>query len=271
MIARLMEIGIIILVVAWGLGTAVSAAETSPAITPTPAVTSSDIVITDDIEPYFGPLVPGNPLYELKLALENLDEAFTLDTSEKVLKQVNHAELRISEIKGLLLMNRSEEAERALDAYLEKMDLAAAGISAVPVRTTGVAEAYEKHVKHELVLWDLLQENPESTQLWRAYNQSISLEEKFLEKSTVRIEKRLTQLNRVTARIVKISEKAGDSGQVQGSDTSITTVPTTSDHGKGKEKQVGKVEDTTPVTTRTTVPTGASDKDKGNGKEKGPK
>ena len=265
MIARLMEIGIIVLVVAWGLGTAAGAVET------TQGTASSDIVITDDVQAYYGPLVPGNPLYELKLALENLDEAFTLDTSEKVMKQVDHAEIRISEIKGLLFMNRSEEAERALDAYIEKMDLAAAGISSVPVRTSGIAEAYTQHVKHELVLYDLLQENPESTQLQQAYDHSLSLEEKFLEKSTVRIEKRLTQLNRVTARIVKISEKAGDSGQVRGSDTSITTVPTTSDHGKGKEKQVGKGGDTTPVTTMTTVPTGASDKNKGNGKEKGPK
>jgi hypothetical protein len=273
MIGRMAEIGIIVLLIAWCAAGVVRAE-----VTPTPTPASSDIVITDDVEAYFGPLGPGSPLYGLKLALENLDEAFTMNQSEKVQKQMDHAELRIAEIKGLLLMNKSVEAERALDAYFEKLNLTAMDLSSIPVRTTGIANAYQQHVKHELVLRDLLEANPNSTKLWRAYNHTLDLEEKFMEKSQVRIEKRVGQLNRITARVVRINERSGD----QADDTGSTVTPTatvTTGQGKGWEKQNGKNSPTvtatgTATTTATPVPDNGSEKDKDKGKGnngKGPK
>lgn len=254
MMGRLTAIGIILLAVAWTAGAAVSAEE----------ITGSEIVLTDDIEPYFGPLGPESPLFGLKLALENLDEAFTFNQSEKVLKQMKHAEFRIAEIKGLLLMNKSAEAERALDGYFEKLNLTNLDLAKIPVRTTGIATAYQQHAKHQLVLWDLIQENPNNTQLWRAYNHSLGLEEKFIEKAQIRIEKRVGQLNKVTAKVVRINDKLQD----QGTTTATTTAPITSDNGKGKEKKGEKVTGTsTPVTTETTPP--ATDDGPGRDKEKG--
>jgi hypothetical protein len=263
MMARLCEIGIILLLVIWSAGVAVRAEDTTPVPTETP----SEIVITDDVQPYFGPLGPDSPLYGLKLALENLDEAFTFNTSEKVMKQMRHAELRIAEMKGLLLMKRSGEAERALDGYFEKMNLTALDISSIPVRTTGIATAYQQHVKHELVLWDLLQQNPNSTKLWQAYNRTLELEGTFVEKSGERIEKRVQQLNRITARVVRIAGKTqGQSGD-QGS-TTETSAPITPDHGKGKEKQVGKDTGAAPTTTQTSAPAPDNGSGRGKGNEK---
>lgn len=269
MIARLTEIGIIILVVAWSAGVAVRAEDT----TPVPTITPSEIVITDDIQPYFGPLGPDSPLYGLKMALENLDEAFTFNASEKVMKQMKHAELRIAEAKGLLSMNRSVEAERALDGYFEKMNLTALDISSIPVRTTGIANAYQQHVKHELVLRDLLQANPNSTKLWRALNHTLELEDKFIEKSGERIEKLTQQLNRITVKVVRIANKTQEKAEDRGS-KSATTAPITSDHGKGKEKQVEQGTGAAPVTTQTTAPAPDTESGKDKGKsnnEKGPK
>jgi len=267
MIARILEIGIIILVVACTAGVAVRAEDT----TPVPTVTPSEIVITDDIQPYFGPLGPGSPLYGLKIALENLDEAFTFNASEKVIKQMEHAELRIAEIKGLLLMNKSVEAEGALDAYFEKMNFTAVDLSRIPSSNTGIAHAYEQHVVHEMVLWDLIQKYPNSTKLWRAYNHTLDLEEKFMEKSTIQIEKRIGQLNKITAKIVQIQERTGER-----SSTTTPTAPVTTDHGKGQEKQVEKDTAAAPVTTQTTAPASVdnsgNDYDKGKEKNgKGPK
>jgi hypothetical protein len=259
MMGRLAGIAIIILVVAWTAGVAVSAADAGPATTGT----DSEIVIADDIEPYFGPLGPDSPLFGLKLALENLDEAFTFNQSEKVMKQMNHAELRIAEIKGLLLMNKSAEAERALDGYFEKLNLTNLDLSRIPVRTTGIATAYQQHAKHQLALWDLLQENPNSTKLRQAYNHTLALEEKFMEKSQIRIEKRLWQLNKVTAKIERFNGSLED----QGSSTATTAAPVHSDEGKGKDKKEEKVTGTTtPVTTGTTPP--ASDDGPGRDKDK---
>ena len=273
MIARILEVGIIILVVACTAGVAVRAEDT----TPEPAVTPSEIVITDDVQPYFGPLGPDSPLYGLKIALENLDEAFTFNTSEKVMKQMKHAELRISEVKGLLLMNKSVDAERALDAYFEEMNLTALDLSSIPVRTTGIANAYRQHVKHELVLQDLLRANPNSTKLSQALNRTLELEGKFIEKSGERIEKLTQQLNRITAKVVRTANKTQEkSGDRDSTATTTTTSPITSDHGKGKEKQVEKATEAASVTTQTTPPASGdtSGKDKDKGKEnngKGPK
>jgi len=269
MIARALELGIIILVVAWSAGVPVSAED----ITPVPTITPSEIVITDDVQPYFGPMGPDSPLYGLKIALENLDEAFTFNASEKVMKQMKHAELRIAEVKGLLLMNRSVEAERALDGYFEKMNLTALDISSIPVRTTGIANAYQQHVKHELVLRDLLQANPNSTKLWRALNRTLELEGTFIEKSGERIEKLTQQLNRITVKVVRIANKTLEKTEDRGS-TAATNAPITSDNGKGKENQVERGTAAAPVTTQTTAqaPYGESGKDNGKSNNgKGPK
>jgi hypothetical protein len=269
MMARLIEAGIILLLVVWSVGVAARAED----VTPVPAETPSEIVITDDIQPYFGPLGPDNPIYGLKVALENLDEAFTFNTSEKVMKQMMHAELRIAEIKGLLLMNKSVEAERALDEYFEKMNITALDISSIPVRNTAIANAYRLHVKHELVLWDLLQENPNSTRLLRAYNRSLDLEEKFIEKAAIRIEKQNQQMNRITAKVIRIDERTQEQGEDQGAITE-TSAPITPDQGKGREKQVEKGTGAAPGEARTTTPApdNGSGKDKGDEKNgKGPK
>jgi hypothetical protein len=269
MMARFIAAGIILLLVVWSTGAAVRAEDT----TPVPSVTSTEIVITDDVEPYFGPLGPDSPLYGLKMALENLDEAFTFNTSERVMKQMKHAELRIAEIKGLLLMNKSVEAERALDGYFEKLNLTNLDISSIPVRTTGMANAYRQHVKHELVLWDLLQKNPDSTKLWQAYNRTLDLETTFMEKSGERIEKRVQQVNRITARVVRIADRTGGQTEDQES-TTETSAPITPDHGKGREKQVEKGTGAAPVETQTTTPFPDNGSGNDNGKEKngkGPK
>lgn len=268
MIARILEVGIIILVVACTAGVAVRAED----ISHEPTATPSEIVITDDVQPYFGPLGPDSPLYGLKIALENLDEAFTFNTSEKVMKQMKHAELRIAEAKGLLLMNKSVDAERALDAYFEKMNLTALDLSSIPVRTTGIATAYQQHVKHELMLRDLLQANPNSTKLWRALNHTLDLEDKFIEKSGERIEKLTQKLNRITAKVVRIANKTQER-EDRGS-TTATTTPTTSDNGKGKGKQVERDTDAASVTPETTTPAPDSESGKDKGKSnngKGPK
>jgi hypothetical protein len=268
MMGRMAQVGLIAILVAWCVAGVVNAEE----ITPVPTGTPADIVITDDIEAYFGPVGPGSPLYGLKLALENLDEAFTLSQSEKVMKQMDHAELRIAEIKGLLLMNQSAEAERALDAYFEKLNLTTLDLSSIPVRTTGIATAYQQHVKHELALRDLLEANPNSTKLWRAYNHTLGLEEKFVEKAQVRIEKRTGQLNKVTARVVRINEQVQERAEGRGSATVTPTATVTPDHPKGWEKKVtGDTPTVTATGTTTPAPDDGSGKDKGkgnNGKEK---
>jgi hypothetical protein len=55
--------------------------------------------ISDDLEPYTGPIGVGSPFYGLKIAMENLDETFTFNETERMEKRISHADLRITEVK----------------------------------------------------------------------------------------------------------------------------------------------------------------------------
>jgi hypothetical protein len=52
--------------------------------------------VSDTIEPYNGPIGAESPLYGLKIAMENLDETFTFNDSQRVEKQIDHGKVRRS-------------------------------------------------------------------------------------------------------------------------------------------------------------------------------
>lgn len=151
--------------------------------------------ILDDVEPYDGPIGPGNPLYGLKIAFEDLDLTFTANETEYINKQLKHSRLRLSEVRGELQQNNTEAAERALALYMYSTNATRLRLEAS--NETGLLHAQEMVLKHQLVLENLLQANPNSTGLQRAYNNSLALEQKFQEKTQVRFE-RLAEKNQAT-------------------------------------------------------------------------
>jgi len=54
--------------------------------------------ISDDIAPYNGTIGADSPVYGLKIAMEDLDETFTFNDTERVEKRLDHAQLRIAEV-----------------------------------------------------------------------------------------------------------------------------------------------------------------------------
>jgi hypothetical protein len=142
----------------------------------------------DTIQPYIGAIGPGNSLYGLKLAFEDLDESFTFNQSEKLQKQLRHADIRLAELKRELSENKTDTADIALEHYrlkinqtndiLEPMPVNGTG-RAPEVDETGLLHAREMIAKHQRVLGDLLQTHPNNYGLLRAYNNSINLEQKF--------------------------------------------------------------------------------------------
>ena len=79
--------------------------------------------ISDDIAPYNGTISPDSPVYGLKLAMEDLDETFTFNDTQRVEKRLDHAQLRIAEVRRELDLNRTTTAERALEMYRLKLNL----------------------------------------------------------------------------------------------------------------------------------------------------
>ncbi|MDD5144108.1 DUF5667 domain-containing protein [Methanoregula sp.] len=142
----------------------------------------------DTIQPYTGGIGPDNSLYGLKLAFEDLDESFTFNQSERLQKQIRHADLRLAELKRELSENKTDTADIALEHYRLKINQTDNILESVPVNGTGPApeidetgllNAREMIAKHQRVLGDLIQSHPNTTGLERAYNNSVRLEQKF--------------------------------------------------------------------------------------------
>ena len=142
----------------------------------------------DTIQPYDGAIGPGNSLYGLKLTFEDLDESFTFNQSERLQKQIRHADIRLAELKRELSENKTDTAEIALEHYRLKINqtndilepVMVNGTGRAPeIDETGLLHAREMITKHQRALGDLLQTHPNNSGLERAYSNSIRLEQKF--------------------------------------------------------------------------------------------
>jgi len=129
---------------------------------------------------------PGNPLYGLMIAMEDWDETFTFNDTQRLEKQMIHANLRIAEVQNEMQRNRSDAAELALNRYYEKLNQTQAGLPFIDANSTGLLRAQEMISHHQVVLENLLNANPNSTGLTRAYTNSLSIQQKFQEKVAAR-------------------------------------------------------------------------------------
>lgn len=170
-----------------------------------------------DIQPYNGLFGPDSALYELKIGMENLDEVFTFNESERVEKQLNHAMLRIAEVRRELELNRTGSAERALELYWQKVNLTENTLNSYASNTTGLLHAQEMIAKHQVVLANLLLSHPNNTGLMRAYNNSLVLEQKFEQKTEIRFERIMEKNNKTILKAVRLEmEKWNKTGEGEG-------------------------------------------------------
>lgn len=216
----------------------IAAAEDTVTVTETTAPAAQDIsgvIEPEDIPPYDGPIGADNPLYGLKLALEDLDESFTTNESERIDKQMNHARLRLSEVRRELAENRTDSAEQALDQYWQKVNMTQMSLAYFGSNQTGLVHAQEMHEKHQVVLEGLMLSHPNNTGLARAYNNSLRLEERFEEKTQVRFEKIMVKNNQTIVKAYRIEvRKENRNGEVNG--TLIDTGKQVRNEEKGKIK-----------------------------------
>jgi hypothetical protein len=213
---------------------------------------TSGTVLTDDIQPYNGPIGADSPLYGLKLALEDMDESFTANETERVDKQVDHARLRLSEVRRSLDLNQSDSAEQALNNYWMKMNLTNTTISRWGSNATGLLHAQEMIVKHQYVLEHLLETHPNNTGLQRAYNNSLRLEDKFGEKTMVKFNRTMEKNNQTILKAIHLELKEHDRKGWPDANTTVTATPDDKLKGWEKDKKTGKDNPVTTVTTKAT-------------------
>ncbi|OPY38229.1 MAG: hypothetical protein A4E35_00651 [Methanoregula sp. PtaU1.Bin051] len=213
-----MKIGFLLTALAFALAllcmAGVAAAEED-----TSAVTDGTL-IADEIAPYDGPVGPGNPLYGLKIAFEDLDESFTFNETERLNKEMNNARLRLSEVKRELLFNNTDSADRALDLYRQKINATQLHLSAMPSsNATGLLHAQEMIMKHQATLERLMLSRPDNAGLARAYDNSLALENKFEERTQVRFERIAEKNNRTILKAVRLEvaeqERTENAGETQ--------------------------------------------------------
>jgi hypothetical protein len=166
--------------------------------------------ISDDIAPYNGPIGADSPLHGLKLAMEDLDETFTFNDTQRVEKRLDHAQLRIAEVKRELDLNRTTSAERALEQYRQKLNLTEGSLTPFGSNATGLLHAQEMNTRHQTVLASLVHLYPNNTGLARAYNNSLLLEQKFGEKTEMRFARFIEKNNKTVFKAVKLEIRKQD-------------------------------------------------------------
>jgi hypothetical protein len=157
-------------------------------------------LVPGDIRPFEGPIGADNPLHGLKLALEDLDETFTFNNTRRVEKQVIHAQLRIAEFRSELELNRTRSADRVLDLYWQKLNRTEGSLAAFGSDEPGLLQAQEMIALHQTVLGSLLQSHPDIQGLSRAYNNSLSLGERFSQKTAMKFTRVMGKDNKTIIR-----------------------------------------------------------------------
>ncbi len=159
----------------------------------------------DDEEADEGLIGPGNALYGLKIAFENIGETFTFNESEKLGKQVSSARHRINEARAALKRNDTDAANRALAEYKAKVDDINKSASRLSDNDTGLINARNMILKHQLILKNLSMSHPDNAGLKRAYNNSKELQDKFESKHGQKADLNIAKGDRETG----LDEKKG--------------------------------------------------------------
>jgi hypothetical protein len=189
--------GIVVIALLLSVGTVAALEDNST------AVKGADNV-SDDIEPYNGPIGADSPLYGLKLAMEDLDETFTFNDTQRMEKRLDHGRLRIAEVRRELQLNRADTAERALEQYRLKLNLTEGFLNPFVSNATGLLHAQEMITRHQEVLASLVRLYPNNTGLLRAYNNSLLLEQKFENKTEMRFARFIEKDNKTILKAVRL-------------------------------------------------------------------
>jgi hypothetical protein len=216
-------------------------------------VASTDSLV-DDVPEYQGTLGPDSIFYGMKLAMENLDEAFTADETERMEKMMVHAELRISETKTMLKYREVTSADRAMEAYQEKLNQASGELDRPGVNEEDLVPVQKTMFRYHAIIQDLQSAYPDSATLAEILDDSTAVQDQFTERTKVKIQRKEAGGNEMVT--VRVQEK--EKNKPKGTEGSGTETPTASPSP-----------DETATTEPATVPTTPEDQKPGGGQGHG--
>ena len=205
--------------------------------------------VSDDIEPYNGPIGADSPLYGLKIAMEDLDETFTFNDTQRVENRLDHGRLRIAEVQRELQRNRTDTAELALELYRQKLNLTEGSLTPFASNATGLLHAQEMLTRHQEVLANLTLLYPNNTGLARAYNNGQLLELKFEKKTDMRFARFMEKNNKTVLKAVRLEIRKQD----HGNDDNANSVETMEQDRNQDRERIQDQKDV--ITVNTTIST----------------
>jgi hypothetical protein len=235
----------------------------------------------DTVPEYQGTLGPDSIFYGLKLSMENLDEAFTADETERMEKLMVHAEIRISETRTMLKYREFTSADRSMEAYREKLNQASGELDHPGITEEDLVPVQKTMFRYHAILEDLQSAYPESATLSALLEDSTTVQDRFTDRTKVKIQWKEAGGNEMVTVRVHEKEKNKPKG-TEGSGTETPTanpspdetepgtVPTTSGdqkpgagQGRGQDRDRPKGTDdvitgtvtSAPAAESTTVPT----------------
>ncbi|MDD1653079.1 MAG: DUF5667 domain-containing protein [Methanomicrobiales archaeon] len=194
-------------------------------------VAATETQLVDDVPEYQGDLGPDSIFYGFKLALENLDEAFTSDGTERMEKMMVHAELRISETKTMLKYREFTSADRALEAYQEKLNQASGELDRPGVEEEDLVPVQKTMFKYHAIIQDLQSSYPDSGTLAEILDDSMAVQDQFTDRTKVKIQLKNAGSHEMV--MVQVQEK--EKNKPKGTNGSITETPTATPSPTGTE------------------------------------
>ena len=185
-------------------------------------IASTDDQLVDDIPEYQGTMGPDSIFYGLKLAMENLDEAFTPDETARMEKMMVHAQIRISETKTMLKYQEFTSANRAMEAYQEKLNQASGELNRPTVDETDLVPVQKTMFKYHAIIQDLHSAYPDSSTLAEILKGSTAVQDQFTERTQVKIQLKNAGSHEMVIVRVQVKEK----NKPKGTNGSITETPT---------------------------------------------
>lgn len=117
-----------------------------------PASMAQSSNVSSDIQPYNGLVGANSPVYSFKLLYEQLDLLITLDSHEKLKKQIAYADERLAEARAMADANDSSAVDAALSHYESQMD----AINASTYNGSDAIDVDDHLDEHEKCLEDLM-------------------------------------------------------------------------------------------------------------------
>jgi len=137
------------------------------------------MALADGVQPYRGWIGADSPFYSMKVNMQKLGVMLTLDNTEKLKKQMQLADERLSEAQAMALANNTGALEAALDEYETELDELNRTTEAPDINETEYANLSPLLYHHQECFYGMMNNSTTPVRiqerLWYMCNQTIKV------------------------------------------------------------------------------------------------